>query len=196
MSHEWLGAFAGYTAALALAATASFLMLAGEANAATFVVHKSRNSNLRSPRPTGTKKRTRSNSRLAPTARPKRWSSLTRAERKRWRGRRANSVKTRLAPILAEALSSRSTGIRKRTGHRQRERDSYAYAPRCHQWWFWRRERRDRRPGDSGRRKLDDLRQPGSQIIVESGATADLTNSTLSDGLANSALSMKARQAC
>ncbi len=39
MSHAWLGRLRRYTAALALAATASFLMLAGEANAATFVVH-------------------------------------------------------------------------------------------------------------------------------------------------------------
>jgi hypothetical protein len=39
MSHAWLGRLRRYTAALALAATASFLMLAGQANAATFVVH-------------------------------------------------------------------------------------------------------------------------------------------------------------
>jgi hypothetical protein len=39
MSHAWLGRLRRYTAALALAATASFLMLAGEANAATIVVH-------------------------------------------------------------------------------------------------------------------------------------------------------------
>jgi hypothetical protein len=39
MSHAWLGRLRRYTAALVLAATASFLMLAGEANAATLVVH-------------------------------------------------------------------------------------------------------------------------------------------------------------
>jgi hypothetical protein len=39
MSHAWLGRLRRYTAALALAATASFLMLAGQANAATIVVH-------------------------------------------------------------------------------------------------------------------------------------------------------------
>ncbi|MGA9316334.1 MAG: choice-of-anchor Q domain-containing protein [Solirubrobacteraceae bacterium] len=39
MSHAWLGRLRRYTAALALAATASFLMLAGQANAATLVVH-------------------------------------------------------------------------------------------------------------------------------------------------------------
>jgi hypothetical protein len=39
MSHAWLGRLRRYTAALALAAMASFLMLTGAANAATFVVH-------------------------------------------------------------------------------------------------------------------------------------------------------------
>jgi HYR domain len=39
MSHAWLGRLRRYTAALVLAATASLLMLAGQASAATFVVH-------------------------------------------------------------------------------------------------------------------------------------------------------------
>ena len=162
------------------------MLAASPASAAIFVVtNTSSNSKKRSPRPTQTAKRTRSNSRPAPICPPNTLIFTNTGGSADGGGAgRAPSASLRLVCKLNGATSHRLQGYLNTNYHLVNEGVTVSLKHVVVTSGGERREPRHRRSkGSSECRKRDDLRQPGTQIFVQSGATANLTNSTLSDGL-------------